>query len=61
METEAHRNLITAKLRQLFKSKPVVKEDRTVIVPARVQSENSRFERSLATTLLSLQFARIGE
>ncbi|GKT02581.1 hypothetical protein ACRYI5_01860 [Furfurilactobacillus sp. WILCCON 0119] len=59
METEEHRNLITTKLRRLFTSKPAVKQDRAVLVPQTVRPENTRFDRSLANSLLSLQFARI--
>lgn len=61
METEEHRNVITSKLRHLFKSNKPTVTDRTVIVPVSVRSENSRFESSLAASLLSLQFARISD
>ncbi|KRL57013.1 hypothetical protein FD35_GL000016 [Furfurilactobacillus rossiae DSM 15814] len=61
METEAHRNIITSKLRRLFKTKAQTKEDRTVIVPSSVRSENHRFDQSLFNSLLSLQFARIDD
>ncbi|HAT54021.1 MAG TPA: hypothetical protein DCW31_02025 [Lactobacillus sp.] len=61
METEAHRNLITSKLRHLFGAKTSSKQDRTVIVPTSVRSENHRFDQSLFNSLLSLQFARIDD